>query len=119
LAALALVSCNRGTQTKEAVQQGVIEYLSNRSNLNISSMDVRVTSVSFTQNEADAVVSFSPKGGDPAQSMTMRYTLHRSGGKWVVKNKSDMGESPHGAGPGAGDGQVPPGHPPLGGERNP
>ncbi len=127
--ALALTGCNRGgnVDTKEAVRQGVIDYLASRSNLNVASMNVDVTSVSFKENEADAVVSFSPKGASgPGQAMSMRYTLERKGGRWVVKGRADsgqhgaapMGENPHGsAAPGAmpanPGGALPPGHPSM------
>ena len=141
-AVLALAGCNRGgIETKEAVRQGVVDYIASRTNLNMASMNVDVTAVTFKGNEADATVSFAPKGSGAAQGMSMRYTLERQGKRWVVKGKSDKGGhgagmggampggmppggmppsgmggmSPHGA-PGAGEtqppvGQMPPGHP--------
>jgi hypothetical protein len=112
LTALALAGCNRGIENKEAVRQGVIDYLANRKNLNVGSMNVSVTAVTFKQNEAEATVAFAPKGsGGSAQGMTMRYTLERQGSRWVVKQRSDSGQ--HGAGmPGMGGmGEMPPGHP--------
>jgi hypothetical protein len=128
LALLALAGCNRGIDNKEAVRQGVIDYLSARSNLNIASMDVDVTSVSFRQNEADATVSFSPKGGGAVnQGMTMRYTLEKKGNRWVVKSRADSGQDPHGGAmpegmpapgaPPAGGSELPPGHPPVSPEK--
>jgi len=63
-------------------------------------MQVDVTSVSFRQNEADATVSFRPKGGGAGAGMQMRYVLERRGNRWVVKSKSEAGGSPHGAGVG-------------------
>lgn len=127
LAALALIvgGCNRGMQTKEAVERGVTEYLATRSNLNVTSMNVAVTSVVFRQNEADAVVTFRAKGENPGPGMDIRYTLERNGGKWVVKNKADSAGNPHGApskgmgepgmsAPGAPAGELPAGHPPMG-----
>jgi hypothetical protein len=81
-------------------------------------MDVSVTAVTFKQNEAEATVAFASKGsGGAAQGMTMRYTLEKQGGRWVVKGRSDSGQ--HGAGgmqgmPGMGGampGEMPPGHP--------
>ncbi len=126
LTALALTvgGCNRGMQTKEAVERGVTEYLATRSNLNVTSMNVAVTSVAFRQNEAEAVVTFRAKGANPGPGMDIRYTLERSGNKWVVKNKADSGANPHGASKGMGTpgmgtpaspaGELPPGHPPMG-----
>ena len=74
-------------------------------------MNVDVSSLVVRQNEADAVISFTAKGANPGQPMTMRYTLERKGDRWVVKDKAEAGASPHGgAAPPAG-GQLPPGHP--------
>jgi hypothetical protein len=106
-------ACHRGIDTEEAVRQGVIDYLSKRSNLNVAGMNVQVTSVSFRQNEADAVVAFTAKGSNPGQPMTMRYTLERQGDHWVVKEKAETGANPHGAGAPAPGAQLPPGHPPV------
>jgi hypothetical protein len=128
LAALALAGCNSAgnIDTKEAVRQSVIDYLAGRQNLNVGSMNVDVTSVSFKQNEAEAVVAFAPKGTQVSgQGMSMRYTLERKGSRWVVKGKTDSssqnphgamppGENPHsGAAPGAAAEMpaLPPGHP--------
>jgi len=102
-------ACNRGIDTPEAVRQGVIDYLAKRSNINVSAMNVEVTSVSFRQSEADATVSFSAKGASQGQPMSMRYTLERKGNRWVVKEKSESG-NPH-AGGATIPGDLPPGHP--------
>jgi hypothetical protein len=114
---LLLLGCSRGAQTPEAVRQGVIDYLSKRSDLDLASMQVEVTSVSFRQNEADATVSFRPKGGGAASGMQMRYTLERQGSRWVVKGKGQApsGEAPHGNV--QRPAEFPPGHPPVGGPK--
>ena len=116
-------ACKRGIYDQEAVRQGVIDYLSKRSNLNVAGMNVSVTSVTFRKDEADATVAFTARGANPGQPMSMRYTLERQGDHWVVKDKAETGGSPHSAAganphgtvaPPAG-GQLPPGHPPIGG----
>jgi len=132
-AALLLAACgNRAVQNETAIRQGVIDYLAKRSDLNLSTMQVDVTSVSFRQNEADATVSFRPKGAAGAAAMQMRYTLERQGVRWVVKGRarSGAGQPAHGMGsmpPGhgttmgqppadtgaQGGSKLPPGHPPL------
>jgi len=125
---LLLAGCGRGIDNKEAVRQAVVEYLSSRTNLNVNSMSVNVTSVIFRNGQADAVVSFAPKGATEAgQGMEMRYTLEKKSNRWVVKAKSDGGSNPHGIGsanphstprPDAGGGsELPPGHPPIGGNK--
>jgi hypothetical protein len=113
------VACKRSIDNQEAVRQAVIDYLSKRSNLNVSAMNVDVASVTFRPNEADAVVAITVRGATPGQPMSMRYTLERQGDHWAVKSKADAGGSPHGAGaanphgvaepPAAGE--LPPGHP--------
>lgn len=117
-AALLLTSCNRASQNTEAVRQGVIKHLTAKAGLDLTSMQVDVTSVTFRDNEADAMVSFRPKGSaDPANSMAMRYTLERKGGNWVVKGRSQTGAGPHGEaspmGSPAPGGELPKGHPPM------
>jgi hypothetical protein len=121
---LCLVGCNKGNiDTKEAVRQGVIDYLAGRQNLNVTSMKVEVSSVTFKENEADAMVSFAPKGAG-GQPVTIPYTLERKGNRWVVKPRAaggsphggamPSGENPHGAMPPGGmeaPGAMPPGHP--------
>jgi len=122
----ALAGCNRDIRNENAVRQGVIDYLSSRPNLNISSMNVQVTAVVFRKDEADATVSFSPKGSNAAAGgMTMRYVLEKKGDRWVVKGRADSGQNPHGeagANPHGGgmvpgdagaapSGTLPPGHP--------
>jgi hypothetical protein len=122
IAALLLTACNRGGQSTEAVKQGVIKHLSGTAGLNVDSMSVDVTTVTFRDNEADAVVSIRPKNStDPANSMTMKYTLERKGSDWVVKGRAGGGSgSPHGGAmppappPAAGGGTaMPPGHPAM------
>jgi hypothetical protein len=134
---LVLLGCtgSRSIQNEAAVRQGVIDYLSKRSDLNLSSMQVDVTSVSFRQNEADATVSFHPRGA-AGVSMPMRYTLERQGNRWVVKGRGRglSGAAPHGMGQmmpggagapsagtpgGQGGSGLPPGHPPIGGQNPP
>ncbi len=118
---LLLGGCRRDIQNTEAVRRSVIDYLSSRSGLDVSSMQVEVTSVTFRENEADATVSFRAKGSNnPAAGMQMAYTLERQGGKWVVKGRrgAGSGSDPHsGIGPDAstagGTGDLPAGHPPI------
>jgi hypothetical protein len=104
---LVLAGCNRGIQNKDAVRQGVLDYLSKRTDLSMGGMTVDVTNVSFQDNRADAQVTFLPKEGPPGGGMTMRYTLEQKDNSWVVVGKADSGRNPH-AGAAAA---VPPGMP--------
>jgi len=72
--------------------------------LNVANMDVVVKSVQFKDDEADAAVSITPKGGDPAAGMSINYHLKQQGSKWVVVGRQDshgavaapQGQNPHG-----------------------
>jgi hypothetical protein len=119
-----LVGCSKNIQTNEAVRQGVLNHLSKNTGLNVGSMDIEVTSVTFRDNECDAVVGFKPKGGAGGSGMSMRYTLERKGSEWVVKKKADSGMG-HGSAmpgmampgmtqPGASAPAMPADHPPMG-----
>ncbi len=121
LAVVLLGGCSRNIQNQEAVRKGVFEHLSKKAGLDVNSMQIDISSVTFRENEADAVVSFKPKGStDASAGMQMNYTLERKGNEWVVKGKA--GSSSHGAGsamPGAGSAmpgagaEMPAGHPPA------
>lgn len=119
VAALLLCGCNKShnIQNPEAVRKGVMDYLAKRSSIDVKSMQIDIASVNFRENEADAVVSFRPKGStDPASGMQMAYTLERKGDQWVVKGRagSKGGANPHGDMSGGGmPGQMPPTHPPM------
>ncbi len=128
IAAIVLAGCQRGgIENKEAVRQGVIDYLAGR-DLNVASMNIEVTSVTFKGDEADATVSFTPRGpAGGGQGMSMRYVLERQGNRWVVKGRGDSGTEAHGMGaepaaphgamppPSMPPGELPPGHPPMSG----
>lgn len=117
-----LAGCSKNIQTNDAVKQGVINHLSQNKGLQVASMDVEVTSVTFKDNLAEATVSFKPKGGAAASGMQMRYTLEKKGDAWVVQKKADSGAGHGGTMPGMGapspagepPATMPPGHPPAG-----
>ena len=117
LALFTLAGCsNRNIDSLEAVKQGVIRDISK--NVNVGSMDVNVVSVSFRDKEADALVSFAPKGGTAQQGMTMNYTMERQGSEWHIKKRAQADLQRHAAqaAPGSGmnngdSSQLPPGHP--------
>jgi hypothetical protein len=121
---LFLGACSKPASNKDAVQQGLMEYLKTRAGISIDTMDVTVTSVTFRGDEADATVSFAAKGSkDHSGAMNMNYVLENKGGKWVVKGRS--GTSQHGGDPSGMPPsgmpkdmpkqipQMPPGHPPT------
>jgi hypothetical protein len=113
-AGLLLAACGRNINNTEAVRQGVVDYLNSRqsqTSLDMNAMQVDVTSVSFSKDEAHATVAFRLKNSSsPGEAMSMNYTLERKGGKWVVKNRREAG-SGHGGMPETP--AMPPGHPPT------
>ena len=97
LVLLSFAACNRGSQSKDAVRQAVLDHLAARG-LNLAGMNVEVTSVQFNGDKADANVSITPKSGPAGAGMNTVYTLEQKGGKWAVTGRKDAGGTPHGAG---------------------
>jgi hypothetical protein len=120
LALLLLTSCAKDIQNTEAVRQGVIDYLKQRSSeigINMDAMDVKVTAATFEKDVARASISFVPKGMPGNAGMAMNYVLDRKGDKWAVRGRQTSPASPHGGqlpSEAAPTGQMPPGHPPAG-----
>jgi hypothetical protein len=115
-AILLAAGCSRNVDTPEAVKRGVINDLSKK--MDVQNMDVSVDSVSFRDREADAVVSFAPRGAPRQQGMSMRYRMQRSGDEWHIASRSSgdlqhHAEQQSGA---QGNGALPAGHPPIGSE---
>jgi hypothetical protein len=111
LAALLLAGCSKNIDTTEAVRDGIIKDISKK--VDVGTMDVTVDSVSFREKEADATVSFTPKGAPRSQSMVMSYALERQGDEWKIKSRSML--TPHdrvqGSNGQPGQTALPPGHP--------
>jgi hypothetical protein len=89
-----LAACQHGIQNKDAVRQGVLDYLSGPMGLNLQAMDVKVDSTNFDGNKAKAMVTISMKGNSTPM-MTKQYELEEKSGKWVVVGRT--GDSGHGA----------------------
>ena len=115
-AALLLTGCQRAPQNGEAaVRQAVPDYLSQRTDLNLSQMEIDVTSVAINGNQAEATAAIQPRNAPPGSPpMEIRYTLERQGDRWAVKGRA-AGQEGHGMGAAPGQTQpLPPGHPPTG-----
>jgi hypothetical protein len=115
---LSLAACNRGNQSKDAVRQGVLDYLASKG-LNMAGMNVEVTAVQFNGERAEASVSITAKGGAPGTGMAPVYVLEQKGGKWAVTGRKETGEAPHGAGAMPGGGAAPGAENPHGGAMPP
>ena len=64
--------------------------------LNLSAMDVNLTSVQLAGSEADATVQLTLKDAKDMPGMTVQYHLRQDGNKWVVTGLSGSGMNPHG-----------------------
>jgi hypothetical protein len=115
LAFIFLIGCGNDMKSKEKVQAAILEHVQSKAGLDVNSLDVNTTALSFDKNMAYATVAFHPKGDTAVNhGMTMKYTLEDRNGKWVVVGRN----SPQGGGmvgQNPGGSQLPPGHPPLDG----
>jgi hypothetical protein len=108
----AAVACRKSIENKEQVRSDLMEYLSTKVGLDLKALDVDVTKVTFSSDEAKATVSFHQKNDSSIGSgMVMNYVLQAKNGHWVVKSRADS--SGHGIGNPSPDQQMPPGHPPV------
>jgi hypothetical protein len=108
LAALSLAGCSKNIDTPEAVKEGVIKDIAKK--VDVGAMDVSVDSVSFREKEADAKVSFKPKGAAVSQAIVMNYSLERQGDEWHIKSRNMQAHEQQQPGQTA----LPPGHPTAG-----
>ncbi len=118
---LVLAACGNDLKTKEKVQAALLDRLQTHSGLDLKSIDVAMTNVSFEKNLAHATVKFHPKD-DPSltSGMSMTYTLEAHDGKWVVTKVGDStGHAMSNPMPGATGDNLPAGHPSLNQGANP
>jgi hypothetical protein len=105
LAVLLLAACSKNIETTEAVKAGILKDIASK--VDVGSMDVSVDSVSFQEKEANATVSFRPRGADTTQAIVMNYVLERQGDDWKIKSRNMTSQHEHTEGQTA----LPPGHP--------
>ncbi|HLH05556.1 MAG TPA: hypothetical protein VKX25_22500 [Bryobacteraceae bacterium] len=114
LAILVLAACGDRLNSREKVQEAIMQRLEQSSGLNLKSLDVTTTSVTFDKNLAYATVAFHPKNDPSVNSgMSMKYTLEKRNGKWVVVGVADSQGHGLAGRPPAGAEDLPPGHPPV------
>jgi hypothetical protein len=95
----ALAACNGAKKSNnDAVRQGVVDYLQSKGFDVPKAMTVSLKSVDTKGDQADAMVTITPTGGNEAQGMAMKYHLEQKGEKWVVVGRADAAGSPHGGG---------------------
>jgi hypothetical protein len=111
-AVLLLLSCGNNMNSKEKVQEAILERLKTHAGLDMNSLSMTTTAVRFDHNKAYATVSFHQKGDtDVHGGMVMTYTLENRAGKWNVVGVGDSsGHNLNGA-PAPDTQELPPGHP--------
>jgi hypothetical protein len=113
---LGLAGCQHGgSNNTEAVRQGVIDHLA-QAKFDMAAMDIKVNSVQFNGEQAEANVSVLLKGKADAPAMNFKYHLEHQANKWVVtgmaQDSGHSGGGAMGADPGATNphgGAMPPG----------
>ena len=113
---LILAGCGDRLNTREKVQEAIMQRLEKSSGLNLKDLDVTTTAVTFDKNRAYATVAFHPKSDPSVNSgMSMKYTLEKRDSNWVVVGVADSQGHGLAGNPPAGAEQLPPGHPPVNG----
>ena len=97
LAMMTSASCNRGINSKSAVEKAIEAHLERNSSLALNAFTSEISDVKFDGENAEAVVKFESKQA-PHMSVQVRYTLRKEGDHWVVQSSSGMGGNPHGGG---------------------
>ena len=136
--------CTKQESDADAIRSGINQHLASLKTINLAAMDMNITNYSVQGNQAKVQVEFTPKGGAPeGAGMQVAYTLEKQNGVWVVQNTQPTGGMMQNPGPGGsphmgenspssgsmpnfrdlvpGDGNssaLPPGHPPINGQRN-
>ena len=112
---LALAACRNEQQEREQVREAILARLQNSAGLDLRTLDVNTTSVTFNKNLAYATVAFHPKDDSRiGNGMTMKYTLEQRNGKWSVVGVADsQGHGLAGHSRADGGSQLPPGHPSI------
>ena len=134
--------CKKQESDADAIRSGINQHLASLKTINLSAMDMNITSFSVQGNQAQAQVEFKPKTGAPqGAGMQVAYSLEKQNGLWVVQNAQPSGgsiqhpapgDNPHmnstspSSGsmpnfrdlvPGGGNSNaLPPGHPPINGQ---
>jgi hypothetical protein len=89
---IALAGCKQQKSDTDAIRAGIEDHLASLKTLNLSAMDMKVTSVNIQGDRAQAQVEFRPKSGAPANAgMLVSYSLNKQNGNWVVDKTLSTG----------------------------
>jgi hypothetical protein len=95
MAGIALAGCQKQTTAApDAIREGIQQHLASLKTLNLSAMDMKVTTESVGGDTAQAQVEFTPKtGAPPGAAMRVVYSLEKRGDQWVVVKTNSLGGS--------------------------
>lgn len=110
-AIFALLACSGGApQSPEAIETAIHDHLASRGDLDMTEMGVKVDSVRYKGDTAEADVTIGA-ADNPSAQMQMRYTLRDVDGVWSVDKPDTAGA--HGGGMAPPAEEMPEGHPPV------
>lgn len=91
-----------GDTAEAEIEAAIRSYLAGRPGLNMENMTVEFGEIKVQGQQAEADVQFRSKDGQG--EMGMHYSLAKEGDQWVVQRPARKG---------TGEGEMPPGHPPV------
>jgi hypothetical protein len=117
-----ILGCKSKTDDSQAIRDGIVKHINSLKGLDVNLMEITVVNSTIDGDRAQAQVEIRPKSEQAGTaSMQLTYLLQKRGSDWVVvKSQAAGGTMEHptsGVMPGGsmqGD-QLPPGHPPVGG----
>jgi hypothetical protein len=90
---LCLAACQHGTQSNEAVRQGVVKHLKDMG-MNVDKMEIKVSEVDIKGSKGSALVTMTAPGAPP---MAFKYLLEQQDKNWVVTGRDNSVGQAHGS----------------------
>ena len=102
---ISMAACHKVTSQNDLIRDGIRQHLVSLKTINLSAMDINLTSVAINGNTAQAQVEYLPKtGAPPGAGMKVSYAMEKRDGQWfVIKTLAaggaidhpDPGTNPH------------------------
>src|ERR1700730_18753598 len=82
---ISLAACHKVTSQNDLIRDGIRQHLVSLKTINLSAMDISLTSVAINGNTAQVQVEYLPKtGAPPGAGMKVAYSMEKRDGQWVV-----------------------------------